>query len=163
MAVVLAFNDYKERLEAMCEEAVTGSAAMPDPLLAESRYPFWLVNIRSAIKTGRVNPQVVRRKVSVDLILVRGGAGVDTHGTMWADMLSDAGTVLQYFETNRTMLITSQTRSDMIEGTIPGSIEIDWIEAGTLTVGLGKNARLLRGTQYLLTFAIQSRTTQTDV
>ncbi len=161
--MTIDFTVYKTRLENMCEEAITGSAAMPDPLLAESKYPFWLINIRSAIRTRRVNPQVVRREVSTDLILVRGGVGADSHGVLWTTMLSDGGTVLNYFETNRTMLTADQTRADMIAGMIPGSIEIDWTEAGTISVGVGNNARLLRGTQYLLTFAIQNRTTQTNV
>ena len=160
--MTIDFTAYKTRLELMCQEAVSGSKAMPDPLVAEPGVAIWLINIHRAIGR-RANPQVVQRLVSADLVLIRGGVDAETHGGMWEQLLTDGGTVLEYFETNRTMLTTTQTRANMIAGMVPGSIEIDLVEAGTFTVGIGRNARQVRGTQYELRFLMKNRTTQTNV
>lgn len=154
---------YQTRIGLMCVEAIAQSKVMPDPLLASSQPPWWIVNIFSAKVTGRVNSNVVNRKVSAELILVRGGVDASSHGAQYTQLLTDGGTVLTYFETNRSLILASQTRVNMIAGMMPGTVEIDLDSTGTIPVVAQGVTKDFRGTRYILTWAIQNRTTTINV
>jgi hypothetical protein len=161
--MTLNFDTIQSRIEDACEEAVPSSSASPDPTQGEVSGPYWLVNMQGARPTRKAKGQT-EYLVTVELILVRGGADSDLGGTMYRQLLSDGATVLQYFETNLSLILTTQSRSNLIAGMQPGTVRCNWDGTGLVpTVDLDGNDRPMRGTRYILTFNVLNIITNLNV
>lgn len=163
--MTIPFNDYYDRLQLLCLDAISGSVVTDDPLSGAKSYPFWVINILDTPEVRRVGRNGRIYQINAELILARGGVDSGVGGKLYSDLLDDYKTVMYYFFVHCNMRREIDgIKDDEIDFFIPGSIRIRGTGTGLLQVtqatGQGLVARGLRGTRYQISWEHEIKLTE---